>query len=483
MDALGSTAASRRASVSLRGAIRWPGGLPPCAAALAYCAVIFAHPLLNDGDTYWHVASGQWMLAHLAVPHADPFSATFAGQPWTAHEWLSELVMALAFRAAGWAGLAILFGAATALAAALLARHLRRFLGLGPSAALLALAAATVAPSLLARPHLLALPVMELWAARLLIARAERRTPSFATLPLMLLWANLHGGFMVGLVLAALLALEAAVEDPATAPRWGLFVAGSAAAALLTPNGVQGFLFPLQMLSMKATAFVVEWQPVNPASLPPVVLIVFGALYLGLVRGMRLPPIRALIVFGLLYAGMAHARNQLLVGVIGLLAVAEPWGRQIRGAERPAGPARSFQLALLGLAAAATLLRLQHPIVRADSPASPVAALAHVPPQLAAQPVFNEYGMGGYLIFSGLRPFIDGRTDLYSYPFFLRYQQATTPDRQALTQVFAQYGIEWTLLDPANPAVALLDHLPGWRRLYADAAAVVHARVQPPAIP
>jgi len=134
---------------------------------------------------------------------------------------------------------------------------------------------------------------------------------------------------------------------------------------------------------------------------------------------------------------------------------------------------------LLGVVVAATLLRLGAPVVRSDSPASPISALAHVPPGLAARPVFNEYGMGGYLVFSGVRPFIDGRADLYGDPFFLRYEQVLRPDRQALDETFGQYGVEWTMLNPTNPLVAVLDRLPRWHRLYSDTMAVVHARTRP----
>jgi len=63
--------------------------LVPHGLALAMFAVCaFSPALLNDSDTWAHIATGDWMLAHRAVPHADPFTYSFAGKPWTAHEWL-----------------------------------------------------------------------------------------------------------------------------------------------------------------------------------------------------------------------------------------------------------------------------------------------------------------------------------------------------------------------------------------------------------
>ena len=62
---------------------------------LALC--LFDARLLNDGDTYWHVAAGNWMLSHVQVPHVDTFSFSRSGARWQAHEWLAEVAMAAAF--------------------------------------------------------------------------------------------------------------------------------------------------------------------------------------------------------------------------------------------------------------------------------------------------------------------------------------------------------------------------------------------------
>src|SRR5271168_3114869 len=60
--------------------------------------------LLNDPDTYWHIAAGNWIWAHGAVPTVDPFSSSLAGAPWTAHEWFAELILAGAYKMLGWTG-------------------------------------------------------------------------------------------------------------------------------------------------------------------------------------------------------------------------------------------------------------------------------------------------------------------------------------------------------------------------------------------
>ncbi|MGO9485679.1 MAG: hypothetical protein ACLPX9_14000, partial [Rhodomicrobium sp.] len=74
------------------------------AALAGYILCLFDTRILRDGDTYMHIVAGDWILQHRAVPSTDPFSYTFAGAPWVAHEWLSELVMAAAYRLGGWSG-------------------------------------------------------------------------------------------------------------------------------------------------------------------------------------------------------------------------------------------------------------------------------------------------------------------------------------------------------------------------------------------
>jgi hypothetical protein len=97
-------------------------------------------------------------------------------------------------------------------------------------------------------------------------------------------------------------------------------------------------------------------------------------------------------------------------------------------------------------------------------------------------PILNSYEFGGYLDFVGIAPFVDGRTELYGEAFMLRYNRAVTlEDLPDFLRLLDQYRIERTLLTPNTPAVALLDRLPDWRRVYTDGVAIVHARRVPPA--
>jgi hypothetical protein len=462
--------------------------LPLLLAVVAYGLVLSRGArMLGDGDTYWHVAAGNWMLRHLAVPHHDPFSFTMPGAPWIDLEWLGEVLMALAYDAGGWSGLVLLTGLALALALGLLCRRLGRWLPPLPSAAFILLAYLTALPGLLCRPHLLALPLWVVWAGGLFAARADSRAPNWALIPLMTVWANLHGSFPVGLVLAAMLSAEAALAAPPgrrlrVALAWGGFVLASLLAACLTPNLLQGLVHPVLIMRMPIMLRAIdEWQSPDFQSLQPLEIWLVAALWLALSRGVRLPAMRILLLLGLLHAGLQHGRNQILLGFIGPLVLAEPLARFLgprqstaaKLLERLAGPARA---GAVGAAVLLTALFVLHPIRRGDDSVTPRAALDRLPPALAAKPVLNAYGFGGYLIFRGLRPYIDGRADVYGEAFLGEYLEVLRPRKDKLEAALREHAIAWTVFKPDDGVVALLDTLPGWRRLYADAVAVVHVR-------
>ena len=120
------------------------------------------------------------------------------GAPWVAHEWLSEVLMTLAFRLGGWSGVVLLTGAAAASAALIVGLAAARDLRGAPLVATVGLGLGLVTPSLLARPHMLALPLAAAWCAGLLTARDRGRAPPLALVLMMTAWANMHGGFIFG---------------------------------------------------------------------------------------------------------------------------------------------------------------------------------------------------------------------------------------------------------------------------------------------
>jgi hypothetical protein len=459
-------------------------GVEPAALLLAlavFALGAFAPAVLNDGDTWSHVATGDWILRHADVPRTDPFSYSFADAPWTAHEWLSETLFALAYRLAGWGGVMLLTGAAAGLATFIMARRAARDLTGAPLIVVAALAASLLAPGLLARPHVLALPVLALWGVGLMEARRRRRAPSLALIPLMTLWANLHGGFALGLALIAPFAIESVIvalpESRASQTKnWGIFALASLAAALLTPFGFEGLLFPFKLVGVAHLANIGEWRPEDFSRPGPMEVALLALLGLALTRPFRMALMPAALLVGLIHLALQHARHETPLAILAPMLLAE----SIAGAlALPSPAAVSRRWTVLAAAAVAFGLagvRLATPVVRADGPTAPMTALQALPEALRQRHVLNDYAFGGYLIWAGARPFIDGRADMYGDDFLGRYERIAAGNADALEAALKRYDVAWTIFAPGERATALMDREPGWRRLYADRFAVVHVR-------
>ena len=190
---------------------------------------------------------------------------------------------------------------------------------------------------------------------------------------------------------------------------------------------------------------------------------------------------RALVVIGLLHFALAQIRNADLLAMLAPLYLAAPLGRKFGGpAEDDAAVvSRGLSLAGLGVLIAMSGVALARDVRPAPSVA-PQAAIAKA--DLAkAGPVLNDYSFGGYLIFSGIPTFIDGRGELYGGPFINRYNRALAlVDLVDFLKLLDEYKIGATLLAPSTPAVAMLDRLPEWQRVYSDDVVVVHKRRDTP---
>lgn len=459
-----------------------PAWLIPAAAVglAAFLTLAFGSSLFGDGDTGWHLAAGDWILAHRAVPRADPFSFTFAGRPWAAHEWLAEAIMAAAFAAGSWNALALLFAGLVAGTLLVIGRSIGQQLAPAKLLVALALVAAAFAPTALARPHVMGWLLLAVWLDLLLRARRAERAPPPAAALLMLVWANLHASFLFGLALAGGLALEAVLARarPAVVRGWATFGLLALAVAVVTPQGPDGLLFPIRLSAMRTLPLIDEWRPTRFADQPAFALLVGVGLYVIVTRRVRVPLVRVLIVGATLVLALAHARHQAIFAIVATMLLAGPIGRAMAGDRPLAGPARHLPGALFACALVAAIVRLALPAVEHDGANNPVATLDRLPPALRGRPVFNGYAFGGPLIRRGIAPFIDGRADMYGDAFVEDYGRIESGDMVAFRRAVARYGIGWTILPPAARLVAALDRKPGWRRLRTDRWAVVHVRMR-----
>lgn len=455
--------------------------------AILAVLVIAGDHLLNDPDTQWQITIGQWIVDHQAVPRTDIYSFTMRGQPWISTQWLAQVLYAQAYAWFGWSGPVVLAALASAATFALLARYLVRSLSDSAALVFVAVAFALTAPHLLARPHVLAFPVMVAWIGELIAAADRREAPSFRLLPLMALWANLHGGFVFGLMMVAAVALDGLVgaersKRTRLAARWAIFAGLAVLAACCTPYGWESLLASRKILALgSALPLITEWRAADFGSVHPFEICLLGGIGLALYRGITLPPIRIVILLGLVHMALAQGRAAEILALVAPLVLAGPLARQIGDAKAAAGcslkPSAGVTMSALAVVLAAGTLSFAAMHRFAPSTAnSPVQAVTELK-KLKVERVFNDYDFGGYLIATGVAPFIDGRTELYGEAFFVDHHLASgLADPDILFRLLDSYQIETTLLRTQSPAAKLFDHLDGWQKIYRDDIATIHVR-------
>jgi hypothetical protein len=449
-----------------------------------YAFLLFASSgLLNDSDTYWQIVVGQWILDRGAMPYVDVYSFSMPGEAWISSSWLAQVLYAVSYQLGGWAGPVVVAAGGIAATFALLAHILER--RLAPTYAILVALAAVVLsmPHFLARPHVLAMPLMVAWAYGLMTASERRQPPSYWLLPLIALWANLHGGFVFGLVLAGAFAIDALwnaepSQRRALALRWAAFGLAALAACCVTPYGWGSILASRKILDLgELLRLLSEWAPADfskPGAFELTILaLIAGALY----RGIKLSPPRIALVLGLLHMALSHGRNleifALLLPIVVLTPVSQQLGLQ------PDRPGRVTFVSAAVLAAAFAVSAWIAATYGTYSPPrnqSPDAAVEAVKAHHLRR-VFNDRAFGGYLIWRQMPVFIDGRAELYGEKFTMAYYNAL--ERNDVGQflgLLEEYHIDGLLLRPGTPTVGLLDHLGVWRRVYSDDVAILYVR-------
>ena len=375
----------------------------------------------TDPDLWWHLATGQFIVQHHAVPHTDPFSYTMAGKPWIAHEWLTDVLLYELHRAAGWAGLIIVF--AVVISAAFFLLYLR--CGPNPYVAGVATLCAAFAtrPVWGVRPQVLSFLLTSLW---LLILERSVRNPKILwwTLPLTVLWVNLHAGFALGLTLLALFLagewIEGKVgktEAPSRLRFLALTLALDSLLVPLNPNGLKLYWYPIATLRSSAMqTYIAEWASPNfhHSEYWPFLLIVLALFAMVSWPRVTVRPRDLLLLIVSLFAALRSIR---LIPMFVLIAVPlisiqiTKWMTAHRLQIRPIASARSRHLPvpervllnssiILGMAAFACIHTAQviHNQRQTELQRFPERAVAFLQSHPPKGPVFNSYDWGGFLV-------------------------------------------------------------------------------------
>lgn len=445
-----------------------------------------------DPDIWWHLKTGEWIVQHRAVPHTDPFSYTRAGQPWIAQEWLFELSIYGLFRLTGYGGLTLTF--ATIVSAAFLLMYLRCQSTSAIAAALTVWGALATAVVWGVRPQILSLLLFSLW---LWILERSEKNPKLLwwTLPLTLLWVNVHAGFILGPVFLALFIAGESMERYSSSgfvqrrlPWLLLALLGNLALVPLNPNGFSILWYPFQTLRSNAMqSYISEWASPNFHGVDYraflfLILATFAALAFSR-RKVRLRDILLLLVSTAAALSSVRMIPLFVLVAVPLLArtAASDRFKQSRpsatNATSPSVLANAGIVFLLAAFAGVHTFQVIQRQPRAEATAFPVAAVAYLQQHPPSGPVFNEYSWGGYLIFRlypNMRVFIDGRADLYGDDL-LQFINAYYLQKN-WQQVLLAQKVTTVIVPPDCPLASALREMPEWSLSYQDSVAAIFSR-------
>lgn len=417
----------------------------------------------GDPDMYWHLASGRWMIEHGALLREDVFSFTIPGQTAVVGEWLGQVVLALAYQAGSWQGLAVLRGALVAVAAFFLTRAARRLGAPWPAAILVVLFALALSKQAWGdRPQLFSIALMPLTLDLCFAARAGERRALLVLPAILLLWTNLHGGYALGLVIVGAFAAEAILRRRADARAFALTGVICGLATLVDPGALGLGAATSHVLA--PPRFITEEMPpdiLRPAGLV-FALFIAAVLAGAIAAGGSL--LEILLLVPLLWLGLSAQRHLhwfAFASVPFLAAQATViWARlpYPRGHRHPL-PDRA-RGALAAILVAGALASSAGAPAAPDEGAYPVAASEALATGQGA--LLHEYDWGGWLIFHhpGRPVFIDGRLFPFMPEVLDDYVEMTTL-RPRWRETLDRHGIREVMLRPHRPLVAAL-RLIGW---------------------
>jgi hypothetical protein len=241
-------------------------------------------------------------------------------------------------------------------------------------------------------------------------------------------------------------------------------------------NGVEGVIHPFRFTQLQMLPLIDEWKSSSIHNTPFFFAVLAVTLAAIVWKRPRLPRVRWLLLAGFLGLALLQVRHQAMLAIVAAMLLPEGFARG-----EGLHPAGSPSLGWITAGAAALLLvvRAIVPLQAPENEANPWHLIAQVPAQLRSQPVLNGYSIGGPLILSGIRPYVDGRGDMYGDALVVDYARIVHGDPEAFGAAVRRWHIRWAILPNGSKLIALLDRSPGWRLLRRDNVGAIYVRTAP----
>ena len=456
--------------------------------------------LMNvDGDLGRHITLGNHIITSRSIPTRDVFSHTKLGDPLTPHEWLADVIFALAHRAAGLDGIvwitALIIGAAFWLV-------YKQSLDLS-SMSLLALAGtilAAAASSLhwLSRPHIFTILFTVIWVTELEKLRIGIRKNWFIFPVIMLIWVNTHGAFIAGILIWACYIAGLILDQKFSWPEIKTYLwigLSSLLVSLINPDGFGiwktgfGFLGNRYLVSHTAEYLPPDFHQISTW---PFLLMIVLSIGLLAISKRRLNASHALLLSGWTAMALYSARNIPLYAVI-VAPILVTVGADYLQANKSKGATNRFIAlqyrfmdiekslksglwsGIVVVAAGLLLMRgftldFQNKGNQFLDDVFPVQAVDWIEENQLQGEGFNYFPWGGYLLYRTwpeMLVFIDGQTDFYGEELTRKYEKVITLS-PGWEDVLQKYQVSWVLMPTQSELIQHLQELGDWNAVYQD---------------
>ncbi len=471
---------------------------------------------LLDPDYFWHIKTGEQILLHGSLPSADMFSHTNFERPWVLHEWLFQVVLFTIHDLLGALGIKVMtvFLGMLSLYVTYLAvsriNHSRTF------SALLTLAFfVPMAPFISPRPQLVSFVFFAVTMLLLVQFKYLKRTRYLVALPaMMILWVNMHGGYIIGITLLMLFAMCEFISywqsdelDKAyrkQLSKLALITFITILSSALNPDFISHWLYPINVMSMEASrSFITEWRSPNFHHFLPKynLLLILGFFIVYAYRQIKPDLTEVVIPVFFIAAGFVSYRHMpfAILTVMPFIGIACVKGAAATLSESAVGMMykkyitsrrqlgnTEYLLNWVLTLLIATALLLSYPIVEQSHQKErdsiiPVKATEFIIKTGLSGRMFNTYRFGGYLIYRlypDQRVFIDGRADMYGDEFIQEYRRINY-GYSGWGKAFDKYAIDYVICTKDAPIRQLLMLRGDFRLVYDDGKNSVLVKVMP----
>ena len=466
-------------------------------------AFLFASRPLSDGDFWWHLKTGEYIVHNFSIPRLDFYSFTNPGKHWVAHEWLSEVIFYLVYSRLGFNTLIFIFTVLIVLAFWVAFRRTQAHPFIKGVAVLLSVW--SILPTIGVRPRTFTLLFAALYLAVLhQFVRHKHTRAVWWLVPVMVLWVNLHAGYLVGLVLIGLtimgVVVDAWFDGQTLRSQWPgiktllmVFIA-CLLAVNLNPQGPRILLFPFEFFfSPIQQDQVIDWlsPDFHQKEMLPLLSLILLTIAAFALSPKRVRPSDLLLFLFMLYATLKSNRHMAILALVAgpMLADYSQYWLETTRFGKPLGVLQTtsstrrqlvFNLILM-VPLVACLIKLKSVIYSPPTQERigvPLNAVAFVKENKITGNTFTDPNIwGGYLIWeTPSNPvYIDGRIDMYGDEFVKEFL-GIIYGVSRWQEPFERYGVQVAIISPRSVLRLQLEQAPQWQKVYGDEMAVVFQR-------